>query len=165
MKAYRKEELRFLLPTETGAGAARYSAPHGCQGLHFYTAPAHRVTMGRGILLSGVRCQQQYHSQSDKRDHDQTSHGRAPFPACAAPSAGSRVKRSSRAVRVIAYLFPPRNAKRIAATGYQFVHSAGHIGPFRPPGQSLSLSFPCPLRSPSVSRATSPRLLLNFCKN
>ena len=32
---------------------------------HFFTAPAHRVTKGRGILLSGVRRQQQYHSQCD----------------------------------------------------------------------------------------------------
>ena len=31
MKAYKKRELRFLRPTETGAGAARYSAPHGCR--------------------------------------------------------------------------------------------------------------------------------------
>ena len=76
---------------------------------HFFTAPAHRVTMGRGILLSGVRRQQQYHSQSDKQSHDQMSHGRTPFPACAAPSAGSRVKRSNRAVRVIAYPSPPGN--------------------------------------------------------
>ena len=109
MKAYRKRELRFLLLTETGAGAARYSAPHGCRGFIF-SQPRPIATMGRGILLSGVRRQQQHHSQYDKRDHDQTSHGRAPFPACAAPSAGSRVKRSSRAVCVIAYPFPSGNA-------------------------------------------------------
>ena len=62
--------------TETGAGAARYSAPHGCQ-LEFYQQPRPIATMGRGALLSGVRRQQQHHSQGDKRDHDQTSHGRA----------------------------------------------------------------------------------------
>ncbi len=95
--------------TETGAGAARYSAPHGCQ-LEFYQQPRPIATMGRGALLSGVRRQQQHHSQSGKRDHDQTSHGRAPFPACAAPSAGSRVKRSSRALCVIASSFAFRNA-------------------------------------------------------
>ena len=164
MKAYMKKELRFLRQQKPEL-ARRVTAPRTVAKGYIFTQPRPIATMGRGILLSGVRRQKQYHSQSDKRDHDQTSHGRAPFPACAAPSAGSRVKRSNRAVRVIAYPLSPRNTKRIAATGYQAVHSAGHIGPFRPPGQSLSLSFPCPLRSPSVSRATLPRLLVNFCKN
>lgn len=100
--------------TETGAGAARYSAPHGCLRFYF-SQPRPIATMGRGILLSGVRRQQQYHSQSDKRDHDQTSHGRAPFPACAAPSAGISEKRSNRAVRLISFSFSSRNVKSIKA--------------------------------------------------
>lgn len=164
MRAYRKRELRFLLRTETGAGAARYSAPHGCQGFIF-SQPRPIATMGRGILLSGVRRQQQYHSQGDKRDHDQTSHGRAPFPACAAPSAGGRVKRSSRAVRVIAYPLSPRNTKRIEATiGHQPRQNVNHIGLFRSPAQSLSLSFLRPFTR-LQHRTTSPLLLLDFCKN
>ena len=46
MKAYRKRELRFLLLTETGAGAARYSAPHGCQSEVLLMTPAHREWAG-----------------------------------------------------------------------------------------------------------------------
>ena len=37
-KTYTEREPRFLLLTETGAGAARYSAPHGCR-LEFFNSP------------------------------------------------------------------------------------------------------------------------------
>ena len=36
-KAYMEREPRFLLLTETGAGAARYSAPHGCLRFFFHS--------------------------------------------------------------------------------------------------------------------------------
>lgn len=71
MKAYRKREFRFLLLTETGAGAARYSAPHGCQVEVLAMTPV-PSSVGRGQPLHGVRRQQQHHSQYDKQDHDQT---------------------------------------------------------------------------------------------
>ena len=144
--------------------ARRVTAPRTAANGYIFSQPRPIATMGRGILLSGVRRQKQYHSQGDKRDHDQTSHGRAPFPACAAPSAGISVKRSNRAVRVIAYPLSPRKTKRIEALiGHQPRRNVNYVGLFRSQAQSLSLSFLRPFTR-LQHRTTSPRVLLDFFK-
>ena len=67
--AYTKREPRFLLLTRTGAGAARYSAPHGCLLEGYFIDPG-PPRMDRGHLLSGVRRQQQHHSQGEQQGQE-----------------------------------------------------------------------------------------------
>ena len=73
---YTKKEPRLLLVTETGAGAARYSAPARLpreQCLFHNPGP---TAMGRGSLLHVVRRREQYQSQCGKQGENKPPHGR-----------------------------------------------------------------------------------------